>query len=294
MWQLDNQEKIVLENGEIATICNIREPVGAAMIASRAFSVKTEKRWRKLKWQEVRTVLRDAFTEWGTLPDGVLTDNELGLAGGPNDPFPGKLTLWLIGLGVKHCFIRPGHPTAQPQIERNHRTLNGLAFNPQALADIENLQHSLDRERYVYNHLFPSQASDCDGRPPLEAHPELLSLRRPYHSESELVLFDIRRVYNHLAQFTFERKVNSSAQISLGRQLYSIGKKLRRDQNLKDVFVRFDPDQAHWVVYKDPQCQQELVRCPIKGIDVQSLTGLKLLPVHLPEPVQLTLPCFVA
>lgn len=70
----------------------------AAVIASRAFSVKTKHHWRKLKWTEVRGVLREAFIEWQTLPDGVQTGNELGLAGGPNDPFPGRLTLWLVGL----------------------------------------------------------------------------------------------------------------------------------------------------------------------------------------------------
>jgi hypothetical protein len=108
MWQLDSQEGIPLHDGDIATICNIRDPVGAAMIASQAFSVKTELHWRKLTWQEVRGVLRQAFTEWQTLPDGVKTDNELGLAGGPTDPYPGQLTLWLVGLGIKHRCIRPG------------------------------------------------------------------------------------------------------------------------------------------------------------------------------------------
>jgi transposase InsO family protein len=123
IWQLDSQEGIYLHNEEIATVCNIRDPIGAAMIASQAFSVKTEQHWRKLQWTEVRDVLRTGFTEWQTLPDCVQSDNELGLAGGPNDPFPGKLTLWLMGLGVKHRFIQPGCPTQQPHIERNHRTL---------------------------------------------------------------------------------------------------------------------------------------------------------------------------
>jgi len=125
IWQLDNQEKVLLADGDIATICNIRDPVGAAMIGSQAFSVKTERHWRKLHWTEVRQVIRDACTEWQTLPDAVQTDNELGLAGDPNDPFPGQLTLWLAGLGVKHRFIRPGRPTDQPHIERNHQTLHG-------------------------------------------------------------------------------------------------------------------------------------------------------------------------
>jgi hypothetical protein len=94
-WQLDSQEGIRLSNQEVVTICNIRDPVGGAMIASQAFSVGTKRRWRKLEWTEVRDVLRTGFAEWQTVPDEIKTDTELGLAGASNDLFPGKLTLWL-------------------------------------------------------------------------------------------------------------------------------------------------------------------------------------------------------
>lgn len=161
IWQLDSQEKILLSNGEVATICNIRDPVGAAMIASQAFSVKTARHWRKLAWTEVRQVLRQAYTEWQTLPEAVQTDNELGLAGAPTDPFPGQLTLWLVGLGVSHRFIRPGCPTDQPHIERNHQILEGWTCHEQARLDLAQLQQALDRERQVYNTWFPARASDC-------------------------------------------------------------------------------------------------------------------------------------
>lgn len=92
IWQVDIQEGIRLADGTIASICNIRDPVGAAIIASRAFSVQTETHWRKLHWTEVWAVLREGFTEWQTLPDGVVTDNELSLGGSPTDPFPSPFT----------------------------------------------------------------------------------------------------------------------------------------------------------------------------------------------------------
>ena len=292
MWQLDGQEGIRLHSGEIATICNVRDPVGAAMVASRAFSVKTKHRWRKLDWTEVRGVLRSAFTEWQTMPDSVLTDNELGLAGGPNDPFPGKLTLWLVGLGIRHRFIRPGQPTDQPHIERNHRTLDGLALDEQALTDCSHLQQSLDRERNVHNQLFPSQASDCAGRPPFIAHPELLQPRRYYEPDLELVYFDLQYVYDYLATFTFSRTVNSSAQVSLGRRMYSLGKKLVRERKLRTVQVRFDSRRGEWVFLTEDQ--EELVRRPPKGLDVHELTGLEPTAMQPAAPVQLALPFLVA
>ena len=289
VWQLDNQENIQLNNGEIATICNIRDPGGAAMLASQAFSVKTSKHWRKLNWVEVRQVFRGAFIEWQTLPDEVLTDNELGLAGGPNDPYPGWLTLWLVGLGIKHRFIRPGCPTDQPQIERNHRTLDGWTFSDQDRVDLAHLQHALDRERGLYNHLFPCRASDCAGRPPLLAHPELLKPRRPFQPALELVYFDLQRVYDYLTTFSFTRKVSASAQVSLGRQIYGLGKKRMISLNLDLVRVHFDASDRQWVFCTETD--QEFLRRPLKGLDLSTLTGLD--PLSLPplsQPVQLPLP----
>lgn len=291
LWQLDSQEGIRLHDGEIATICNIRDPVGAAMIASQAFAVKTPRHWRKLTWSEVRAVLRAAFSEWHTLPDGVQTDNELALAGGPNDPFPSKLSLWLVGLGVAHRFIRPGCPTDQPHIERNHRTLDNLALNESALTDLLHLQQALDRERQVYNHHFPAQASDCARQPPLIAHPELLNPRRPYTPELELALFDLQRVYAYLATFSFTRKVNAVAQVSLGGQLYSLGKKLVRQRQLDTVLARFDPHTIEWVFFTDDD--EALVRRPPKGLDLQTLTGLDPSAPQPIRPVQLTLPFLI-
>jgi len=292
VWQLDNQEKIELRDGEIAVICNVRDPFGAAMIASRAFAAKTAKHWRKLDWTEIRQVFRDGFTEWGTLPDSVLTDNELVLAGTPCDPFPSKLTLWLRGLGVKHNRIRPHCPTDQPQVERGHRTLDDFTLDDESRANVDGLQHGLDRERHTYNQYFPSRASDCAGRPPLVAHPELLHPRRPYPPGGELALFELQRVFDYLAEFVFERRVSSTGVVSLGRRLYSVG----RPHAGKTVQVHCDPTTQEWVCCEkvkdnDQDIERELARRPVKDIDVQSLTGLPPQAVTLSQPVQLTLPC---
>lgn len=292
VWQLDSQEKIELQDGEIAVICNVRDPFGAAMIASQAFAAKTAKHWRKLDWTEIRQVLRQAFTEWQTLPDTVLTDNELVLAGTPCDPFPSKMTLWLRGLGVKHDRIRPHCPTDQPHVERNHRTLDNFTLDDDSRANLLGLQQALDRERHLYNRYFPSRASECAGRPPLVAHPELLQPRRPYQPEWELALFDLQRLFDYLATFTFERRVSTNGVISLGRCLYSVG----RPQAGKTLYVRCDPLKHEWVcsqkIKEDTQeAEQEVARRPVKGIDVPSLTGLEPHVWTLSQPLQLSLPC---
>ena len=288
-WQVDHQEGHRLLDGSIATVCNIRDPYGAAMIASQAFSVKTELHWRKLTWEEVRQVLRSGFAEWQTLPDSVLTDNEMGLGGNPNDPFPSWLSLYLAGMGIKHNFIRSHCPTDQPQVERNHRTLDGLTTDESSRHDLASFQLSLDRERHMYNEEFPSRASDCDGSPPLLAHPCLLRPRRPYQVEQEAVLFDMQRVYHFLAGFTFERKVNRNGQVTLKGHHYTVGLAHKE----KHVLVRLDEQTQEWIFLElDQQGQEHLLnRRPLFGLDFFSLTGLEvpICQTHL-LPIQLTLP----
>lgn len=288
VWQFDSQEGIVLDHDARATICNVRDPVGAAILASQCFEVTTPKRWRKLTFAELRQVLRTAFTEWATLPDGVQTDNELRLAGDPNEQFPSDLTLWLAGLGIQHRFIRPGHPRDQAQIERTHRTLDGLVLNASARQDVFHLQAALERERTLYNHVSACLASDCAGQPPLCAHPELLQPRRPYRPEWELVLFDVQRVYAYLSKVVLQRKVSQVGQVQLGGVRYALG----RSHAAKTLQVQFDAQAAAWVFCDDHG--SEVARRDLQGLGVEYLTGLD--PTLMPSPavpVQLTIPFFL-
>lgn len=310
IWQLDSQEGIKLHDGAVVTMCNIRDEASGALIASQTVTVTTPRRWRKLKLAEVQAILRTAFAEWQTLPDALLTDNELGLAGSVNGDYPGRLSLWLIGLGITHLRIRPGCPQDQAHVERTHLTLDNFAFAQATLADQATLQHTLDEERYQYNHLFPARATGCAGRPPLVAYPELLQPRRPYHRQAELSLFRLQRVADYLATFTFERKVNRSGQISLGRQCYSVG----RPHAGQTVVARFDPDDWLWLVYQYPDAPAPtdptpsgpqdtqtaadalilLTRRPPKTFSREAITGLDPQACQPPQPVQLTFPWLVA
>ena len=289
VWQVDHQEGHRLGDGNIVTVCNIRDPYGAAMIASQAFEVKTEKRWRKLTWEEVRQVLRNGFGEWQTLPDSVQTDNEMGLGGNPNDPFPSWLSLYLAGLGIKHIFIRSHRPTDQSQVERHHRTLDGLTDDEHSRQNMASFQLALNHERRLYNQQFPTRASDCQQKPPLEAHPALLSPRRPYRLEWEPILFDLQRVLDYLATFTFDRKVNRNGQVTLKGLHYTVG----LAHAGKDIQVRFDPATQEWIFLQlDTQGQRhELRRQSLAGINFTTLTGFVEPEVRLPlPPIQLTLP----
>jgi hypothetical protein len=191
-------------------------------------------------------------------------------------------------MGSAHRFIRPYRPTDQAQLERTHRTLDGFAVDDQALENLQTLQPALERERILHNTQFPSRASDCNGRPPVVAHPELLIPRRPYARQDEHRLFDRQRVYDHLAALPpFKRTVLSTGQFSLGGMRYIAHKSLAR----KPVLVSFDPLTVEWVVsYLDPQeGQKEIARRSLKGFDLAVLT---IPDKEMPAPLQLTLPCY--
>lgn len=102
----------------------------------------------------------------------------------------------------------------------------------------------------------------------------------------------MQRVYDYLATFTFERTVNASAQVSLGRELYWIGKKLVRDYEVQTVTVQFEAIQREWVF--EIEGREESVRRLPKGLDVQFLTGLDPKDCQPLESVQLTLPFLIA
>jgi hypothetical protein len=288
VWQLDHQEKIRLQDGDIATVCNLRDPYGAAMIASQAFSVKTEHHYRKLHWGEVRQVVRQAFTEWGTLPEAIQTDNEYCFIASAQDTFPSPLTLWLLGLGVRHLLIRPHHPTEQAQVERNHSTLDSLTDDPHSLANLATFQAALDRERQVYNHHFPSRASDCRRQPPLIAHPDLLQPRRPYSPAAEHALFDPQRVLTFLAAAHFQRRVTVSGQLRFHYHLIYIGRQYKG----QDLLITLDPAHAQWVFSTQIEPVQEILRTPAIGIDFQALGGLDPQSNRPDHPIQLSFPVF--
>lgn len=270
-WQIDFKIETALDNGTLVTLHTVRDPVGEACIGAFIFPAgQVGQKGKKVTFEQVRAVLRNCFARWNTLPDEIQTDGEPALIGKPQDTFPTPFTLWLKGLGVDHLVIRSGKPTDNAEVERCHRTVNDYAIVGNEDAAVEQLQHILDQAAYELNYELPSRAQGCDGRPPIAAHPELLQPRRPFQAEHELALFDLQRVDAYLATFTWQRKVGKTGQITLGgrHQRYSVGRLYARRQ----VLVRFDPADRHFVFYDADDPQQEIGRRPARDLDVADLT----------------------
>lgn len=287
-WQVDFKMGIHLADRCLVNLYTVRDPVGEAVIGAFVFSAgRAGQTPKAVTLEQARMVLRTCFARWGTLPEEVQTDGESVLVGKPGDPFPTSFTLWLKGLGIDHMVIRPGRPTDNAEVERCHRTLNDYALVGNEDADITQLQHILDQAVYELNYELTSCAEGCAGRPPIEAHPELLQQRRPFQPEWELALFDLQRVDQYLSTLTWERKVDKQGRVTLGgrHERYTAAKGLARQQ----VLVRFDPSDRHFVFYSVDAPDEEIGRQPARNWEMEDLTGLATWPAEL-GPQQLALP----
>jgi hypothetical protein len=240
--------------------------------------------------EQVRTFLRTCFARWRVLPAELQTDGESTLVAnrGPND-FPTTFTRWLEGLGIHHLVIRPQRPTDNAEVERMHRTVVGFALQGCRLTDLAALNAHLQTSLGVLIYELPSHAKRCQGRPPIQAHPELDHPAQPFQPEWELALFELARVDRYLAQFAWERRVGKTGQVDLGAQVYSVG----RENARKLVTIRYDPPQRELVFFTQPEGTGkdglEIKRHAIRDCSLADLVGFTD-PALAPGPQQLPLP----
>src|SRR2546423_12893888 len=185
---------------------------------------------------DYQLTLRRAFLTYGlpqtlTLDHGtVFYDNKT------PSPFPTRLHLWLIALGVQVRFTRKRCPTDHAIIERTHQTMTAQALLGQTYPSHAALWAGLDERRQVLNHHLPSCA--LDGKSPLEAYPHAIHSERSYRPEWEEELLSLEKVYHYLAQGRWFRGVRSNGYFGGGRSQYYLGKHFARC----GVAIRFDPD----------------------------------------------------
>lgn len=290
-WQLDFKMGIPLANGEQVNLFTLCDPFAEACMGACVFPAgRVGQAPKKVIQEQVRIFLRACFARWKILPDELQTDGESTLVAnrGPND-FPTTFTLWLEGLGVHHLVIRPHRPTDNSEVERMHRTVHNFALKGCRLTDINQINATLLESVTTLVFELPSHAKHCDGRPPIQAHPELATPHSPFLPETELAHFDLRRVDQFLALFTWERRVGKTGQVDIGTHVYSVGRAYAR----KLVTIRFDPLTCELVFFAQidgtGKDGDELKRHPIQDCDTPHLIGFSL-PGMAPGPQQLPLP----
>jgi transposase InsO family protein len=124
-------------------------------VTDTATRMLLEARHTEMTYAAVRCVLERLFDTCG-LPESMRSDN--------GSPFgstgPGglsKLSVWLLKLGIKMCYIPPGSPQDNGRHERMHKTLKAHTSAPPA-ATIAEQQARFETFRHHYNTERPHAA----------------------------------------------------------------------------------------------------------------------------------------
>ena len=286
LWQMDGKEKVAVEENDVATVLNIRDPYSSLMIHSQPFLTTTAHGWRKVTRAEAQDTLRQAFTQWGR-PLAVQTDREVLYIGSPQRSFPSTFTLWLVGLGIEHRLIRSRRPTDQAQVERAHRTLGDWTWNDRQFVTLSALQEALSAANQLYNERYPARSKRCAGRPPLQVHPQAVHSGRAFHPAAEWYLFDLQRVDDFLAAQVWTRTANANGTVRVANYVYHLG----RAHAGQKVSVTFLADTRSFRFASTDG--QLLARQPVQELSKADIVGLT--PLHpqwprLQQPFQLPLP----
>ena len=143
------------------------------------------------------------------------------LVGTGEYPFPSLFTLWLVGLGISHRLIQ--RVTQNGSVERCHRTFDKQMLSGVDCADWLAFLAYVTAEQTRLNERVPSRAKACHGLPPLVAHPEALTPRRPYRRTMKAELFDMQRVYQYLAGGRWIRHASPKGQFKFADRVWSVG-----------------------------------------------------------------------
>ena len=209
--------------------------------------------------------LRRAFLTYG-LPQVLTLDHGTVFSDTTTpSPFPTKVHLWLLALGVHVRFTRKRCPTDQAIIEHTHQTMTAQALLGQTYPSRADLWAGLDERREVLNQYLPSRA--LSHKAPLEAYPHAIHSGRMYRPEWEEDLLCLENVWRYLQQGRWFRSSRCTGVFCLGSSEYYIGKQFAR----RCIEIRFDPDPIAFLCH--PEGSEELIRVPAQGLTKAELMG---------------------
>jgi hypothetical protein len=265
----------------IISLINLNDRFTHLRLLSYPLQVGTHRVVRYGDTEDYQTVLRLAFTDWG-LPQQIQVDRDsVFYHNKSKSPYPTRIHLWLIALGVSLAFGRPGRPTDQGQTERSHQIWAAQSLEGQQYQSWTQLYLALRERRQFLNEHLPCSA--LDQLPPLQAFPHASHSGRFYRPEWEAQLLDLQRVYAYLAKGRWFRLISETGTFALGGEIYYVDYRLAQSQ----IEITFDAADQHLLCFA---ADGELIkRLPLKGLCIETLMGsfssqmnLPMFQLHLP------------
>ena len=245
VWEMDAQGYQQIPDVGMVTLINLNDKASHMRLLSYPCFLGRTNVERHANTADYQVALRLAFTDWG-LPKRLQVDHEsVFFDNKTKSPFPTRLHLWLVALGVQLTFSRVGRPTDQGMTERSHQLWSQQVIEGQHFPDWDILYQRLRQRRDFLNKQLP--CTSLDGQPPLIAEPDAHFSGRAYRPEYEAQLLDLDRVYAYLSQGQWFRRVATHGIISIGGHVYSVGLKWQRQQ----IEVRFSAEQQLFCCYDD-------------------------------------------
>jgi len=232
-WELDAQGWVLVDGLGKVCLVNVLDVISRLKVESYPWLHTTNP-----PLETYQLTLRRAFLTTG-LPRRISFDHgTVFFDNTTTSPFPTRLHLWLLALGIDVRFTRIRRPTDHAKIERLHQTMTLQALLGQHWADPVQLWHGLDARRARLNHDIPTRV--LGGQAPLQAYPNASHSGRHYRPEWEAGLLDLNRVYHYLATCRWFRLVKGNSAVALGGTDYYIGKSLRGQA----MEITFDAQQC--------------------------------------------------
>lgn len=275
-WELDAQGSMhVAEVGKVSLI-SIIDVVSRLKVESYPCLDTTNP-----PLEAYQLMLRRAFLTTG-LPRRISFDHGAVFYDNTSpSPFPTRLHLWLLALGVDVRFTRKRRPTDHAKIERTHQTITLQALTGQHWPDQTALWAGLDERRAMLNQHIPSRV--LHGYAPLQIYPAAIHSRRFYRPEWEAEMLDLERVFVYLANCRWFRQVRTNGRLDIGGYEYYLGTRWRSHT----LEMRFDREQRCFL--GQPQGSDTTITIEPQGLTTTDLMGelgsLQALPAY-----QLALP----
>jgi transposase InsO family protein len=209
-------------------------------------------------------LLRRAFTDYG-MPKNIQADHgSLFHENNSKSPFPTRLHLWLVGIGIHFQHSRTYKPTDQAVIERTHQTMHKQLVRKTPYQSLEALQQTADERRNKLNTRIP--CSGLDNKTPMDSNPQAIHSGKFYQLDKESQLFNPERVNTFLEKLEWFRIVSKDNTFSLGKQVYYDNKLTPKTQ----IRIIFDASTQRLNCYN---INELVATVPIKGISYNELTA---------------------
>lgn len=281
VWEMDAQGYQTIPGVGRISLINLNDRGSHLRLLSYPCWLGDKRVERHANTGDYQTALRLAFIDWG-LPEALQVDHEsVFYDNKTKSPFPTRLHMWLIALGITLHFGRHGRATDQGMTERSHQLWDGQVVQGVTFNDWQTLYDALYQRRDFLNSILP--CASLENRPPLIAFPEAQHSGRPYRIEWEAEMLDLQRIDAYLERGRWFRLVGCNGTVSLGGTAYYVGNKWKRQQ----VEVRFDPGTRHFHCFD--ASERLLNTFPLEGISIEGLMGDMFPLLHFPV-YQLALP----